>query len=91
VAGPGVSIAVGAAAIFAAFGSLAWYVERRKGRHHGLTLVTGLPGVYLAGMASMGDPEWLYVPGITLMAVSYLMQLVRWRCDRAGRNESESP
>jgi hypothetical protein len=91
VAGPGVSITAGAAAIFAAFGSLAWYVERRKGRHQGLVLLTGLPGVYLAGMASMGDPEWLYVPGITLIVVSYLMQLLSWRRDRAGRNESGSP
>jgi len=67
---------VGIAGFFAVFGLLVWYLERRKGRPYaGRVLLTGVPGVYLAGLASFGATKWLYIPGLGLMAVSYLLQL----------------
>jgi hypothetical protein len=69
MARPPSSFVFGAAAFSAAFGLLVWLLRRRQGDPFlRLNLLLGIPGVYLAGLASWGEPTWLFVPGLTLMA-----------------------
>jgi hypothetical protein len=87
VAGPSVPLAIGSALFLVVAGLVIWLYSRRKGdRYTGWLLFVGLPGLYLAGLASLGAPEWLYIPGLGLLASSYLMQIVIWRRQRAGRD-----
>lgn len=93
------SLMIGMAAFLVVFGLVVWLLERRKGDRYtgrvlvaglpgisGRVLLVGLPGIYLAGLASSGAPKWLYIPGLGLMAVSYLMQIVIWHRQRASKN-----
>src|SRR5215469_13028211 len=93
------SLAVGEAVFLAAFGVLAWYVERRKGRQRAgwPFLFAGLPGVYLASLPSfVGATRWLYVPGLGLVMLSVFLQIAGWRQERANwlrerANENADP
>lgn len=87
VAGPSVSLMIGVAAFLVVAGLIIWLLERRKGdRYIGRVLLLGLPGLYLAGLVPLGAPKWLYIPGLGLMASSYILQIVIWRRERAGEN-----
>jgi hypothetical protein len=85
------------AAIGVAVGVAGWIVGKRKGdRLAGRAVLLGIPGVYLAGLASWGESRWLYVPGLSLMAGAVLVQVVGWRQgssrstdDRLTSHESE--
>jgi hypothetical protein len=80
---------IGSAVFLAAFGVVVWLLERRKGdRYSGRILLVGLPGLYLAGLASLGAPKWLYIPGLGLIVAAYVMQIVIWRRQKAGRNNA---
>jgi hypothetical protein len=64
----------------AAFGVVVTLLGRRKGdRLAGRVALLGVPGVYIAGLASWGEPRWLYVPGLGLIAGAILLQVVGWR------------
>lgn len=77
---PPLSIIIGTAAIFAAVGVLGWVRARRKReRFAGLTLLLGIPGVYMADFASWNEPRWLYWPALGLMAGAVLVQVLAWR------------
>jgi hypothetical protein len=76
---PSESLVIGVAAFFAAGGLVIWFFERRKDRHIGRTLLLGVPGVYLSGLPSFGAPKWLYIPGLPLLAASYVVQVLPWR------------
>jgi hypothetical protein len=68
------------AILAAVFGVAVWILERRRGeRLAGLAGLLGIPGVYVAGLASWGGPRWLYVPGVSLMAAAVLVQVLGWR------------
>ena len=73
------SLTIGAAVFFVCFGLLVWLLRRRKGdRATGPALLVGVPGVYIAALPSLDDaPKWLYIPGLLLLALSYLIQLRR--------------
>jgi uncharacterized membrane protein len=87
VARPSVSLMIGIAAFLVVAGLAIWLLEHRKGdRYSGWILLVGLPGLYLAGLVPFGAPKWLYIPGLGLMAVSYGMQIVIWRRQKASRN-----
>jgi hypothetical protein len=90
MARPSESIVIGAAAFFAAGGLVIWFFERRKDRFIGRIMLIGIPGVYLSGLASMGAPRWLYIPGLTLLAASYVVQVLPWR-HRGGQKAGASP
>ena len=76
---------IGMAGFFVVAGLLIWYLERRRhGRNIGRQLLIGLPGVYLAGVASISSWKWLYVPGLGLVAAYYLMPFVGRRAKRAA-------
>ena len=84
VAGPSVSLMIGIAAFFTVFGLVDWwhFGHRKHQRYMGRMLLTGIPGLYLAGLASMGETKWLYIPGLGLMGSACLMQILGWRHDR---------
>jgi len=68
------------AILAAVFAVVVWIMERRRGeRLAGLSGLLGIPGVYIAGLASWGGPRWLYVPGVSLMAGFVLVQVLGWR------------
>ena len=68
------------AALAAAFGVVVWILGKRRGdRLAGQVALLGIPGVYLAGLASWGDSRWFYVPGLSMMAGAVLVQVVGWR------------
>ena len=70
------------AIVAAAFGAAVWILGRRKGdRLAGPCALLGIPGVYIAGLASWGGPRWLYAPGLSLMAGAVLVQVLGWRRD----------
>lgn len=72
------SLMIGAAGFLAAFGLLVWYLERRRhGRRIGKQLLVGLPGVYLAFLATLTAWKWLYIPGLGLLAAYYIVPFVR--------------
>jgi len=80
-----VPLAIGVAIFFLCFALLAWFLSRRKGdRNAGPVLLTGVPGVYIAGLPSIaGAPKWLYAPGVLLILVAYAIQFAGWRRQRA--------
>jgi hypothetical protein len=83
---------IATAAFFTIFGVLAWFLSRRKGnRYVGWQLLAGLPGLYLAGLASMGEPKWLLIPGLTLMGVGVLLEVLRWRRPRSEDGRVGTP
>jgi hypothetical protein len=87
MAGHSAPLVIGGAAFLAVFGLLAWRFSRRKGdRYAGWVLLVGLPGLYLAFLASLGVARWLYIPGLGLLASSYVMQVVSWRRQRADQD-----
>jgi hypothetical protein len=86
MARPSESLVIGAAAFFAAGSLVVWFLERRKDRLIGRVLLLGVPGVYLSGLASFGAPGWLYIPGLTLLAAGYVVQVRAWR--RRKRQEA---
>jgi hypothetical protein len=45
----------------------------------GWQVLTGVPGVYLVGLASIGEPKWLYIPGLPLMGAGVVLELLSWR------------
>jgi hypothetical protein len=57
------------------FGLIIWFVTRGRSRPPGLTLLLGLPGLYLAALPAFGGPTWLLAPGLVLLIGSYLVQL----------------
>jgi hypothetical protein len=70
------------AIVAAAFGVAVWILGRRKGdRLAGASALLGIPGVYIAGLASWGGPRWLYAPGLSLIAGAVLVQVLGWRQD----------
>jgi hypothetical protein len=73
------TVAILAAGFLAVFGLLIWFLERRKGRPTGLTLMLGLPGVYLTGLPFSGAPKWLFGLGLVLLIAGYLVQVLDWR------------
>jgi hypothetical protein len=78
---------IGIAAFLTVFGLLIWYFERRKGRPYiGRTLLTGIPGVYLAGLPALGATKWLYIPGLGLVAACYLLQFAERRRRKTDEN-----
>ena len=85
------------AALMMVVGVAGWIVGKRKGdRLAGRGVLLGIPGVYLAGLASWGESRWLYVPGLSMMAAAVLVQIVGWRRgssrstdDRATSDEAE--
>jgi hypothetical protein len=80
---------IGSAAFLAIGGLVGWLFSRRKGdRYAGRVLLLGLPGVYLAALPSLGAPKWLYIPGLTLLVSSYIMQIIIWRRQRANRDSA---
>lgn len=80
---PPLSILIGSAAIFAAIGVVAWVRARRKReRLAGLTLLLGIPGVYIADFASWDESRWLYAPALAMMAGAVLVQVLAWRRQR---------
>jgi drug/metabolite transporter (DMT)-like permease len=93
VRGPDASVMVATATFFAVFGVLAWFfLGRRKGnRYVGWQLLVGLPGLYLAGLASMGEPKWLFIPGLTLMGVGVLLEVLSWRRPRSKDGRAGTP
>jgi hypothetical protein len=78
------AVAIFSAAFLAVFGLVIWFLERRKGRPTALTLMLGLPGVYLAGLPFVGAPRWLSGPGLVLLIAGYLVQLPDRRRSGAG-------
>lgn len=82
---PPLSILIGSAAIFAAIGVVAWVRARRKReRLVGLTLLLGIPGVYIADFASWDEPTWLYAPAAAMVAGAVLVQVLAWRRQSPG-------
>jgi len=78
---------VGLAVFLAVGGVVVWLYSRRKGdRYIGRLLLIGLPGLYLAGLASFGASKWLYVPGWGLLVSCYVMQVVIWRRHKASKD-----
>jgi hypothetical protein len=79
------------AVFFACSGLLVWLLRRRKGdRTTGPALLFGLPGVYIAFLPSLDEaPKWLYIPGLLLLALSYIVQYVILR--KQGANSNASP
>jgi hypothetical protein len=79
----------GSAAFFAVGGLVIWLVRRRKaGRLEGLELLLAIPGVYLAGLASWGEPTWLFVPGLVLIAGNVVVQVLGWRRQESSAGDS---
>lgn len=76
VAEPPASLVIGSAAFLAVFGLVTWFLFRGKRGGSTWSLLLGLPGVYLAWLASIGAPKWLYIPGLSLLGASYLVQIV---------------
>jgi hypothetical protein len=77
------------AIVSAVFGAAVWILGTRKGdRLAGPSALLGIPGVYIAGLASWGGPRWLYVPGLSLMAGAVLVQVLGWR-RHASRSDSD--
>jgi hypothetical protein len=91
------SLIIGAAAFLVCFGLLVWLLRRRQGdRVTGPALLAGLPGIYLASLPPIADaPKWLYIPGLLLVALSYLIQVVLQRRQQANSNagppDTDSP
>jgi hypothetical protein len=84
------SVLIASGAIFAAIGAVAWVRARRKReRLAGLTLLLGIPGVYIADFASWDEPRWLYAPALVMMAGAVLVQVVAWR--RQSRRPKAAP
>lgn len=80
MARPPLSMVIGSAVFFAAGGVPVWLLRRRKGdRQVGPWLLLAVPGVYLAFLATLGEPMWLFVPGLSLMAGAVLVQILGWR------------
>jgi hypothetical protein len=78
------------AVLAAAFGVAVWLLGRRKGdRLAGPVALLGIPGVYIAGLASWGAPRWLYVPGVTLIAGAVLIQVLGWRRSAARTDRQD--
>jgi hypothetical protein len=74
------SIIIGSAAIFAAVGIVGWIRARRKSeRFAGLTLLLGIPGIFLADFASWDESRWLYIPALGMIAAAVLVQILAWR------------
>jgi hypothetical protein len=87
MAGHSASLLIGGAAFLAVFGLLGWRLSRRKGdRYAGWLLLAGLPGLYLAFLASIGVSRWLYIPGLGLLAPACVIQVVSWRRPRADQD-----
>lgn len=83
---PPLSILIGCGAIFAAIGLLAWVRARRKReRFAGLTLLLGIPAVYMADFASWNEPTWLYWPALALILGAVLVQVLVWRRQSRAR------
>jgi hypothetical protein len=54
-----------------------WLRARRKGdRVTGPAVLVGFPGLFLALLASIDGPRWLYIPAGVLVVSSYLVQWV---------------
>jgi hypothetical protein len=71
---------IGSAAFYAAGGVAVWLLRRRKGdRQAGPWLLLVVPGVYLAFLSTMGEPRWLFLPGLALIAGAVLVQILGWR------------
>ena len=78
------SLMIGVAVFLTAAGLLVCYMERRKNRSgRGSSLLLGLPAVYLCFLASASDWTWLYIPGLVLLAASYLLRFVASRARNA--------
>jgi hypothetical protein len=75
---------IGVAVFLTAGGLLVWYLERRKNRSGHGSMLVGLPAVYLCFLATASDWKWLYIPGLMLLAASYLLQFV----GRRARNST---
>jgi hypothetical protein len=88
MAPPSESVVIGAAAFLAAGGLVTWFWGRRKDRFIGRSLFLGLPGIYLSGLASDGASKWLYIPGLTLLAAFYVMQVPPWRHRESQKGEA---
>jgi hypothetical protein len=79
---------IGVAVFLTAGGLLVGYMERRKNRSgRGSSLLLGLPAVYICFLASASDWKWLYIPGLMLLAASYLLRFVAWRVSNATGDE----
>jgi uncharacterized membrane protein len=77
---PPLSIIIASGVIFAAIGAVAWVRARRKReRLAGVTLLLGIPGVYIADFASWDEPRWLYAPAGVMMAGAVVVQVLAWR------------
>lgn len=80
------SLMGGLAAFLVVGGLVIWLLSRRIGdRYTGRVLLVGLPGLYLANLALLGASKWLYIPGLGLLACTYIMQIVVWRRQKANR------
>jgi hypothetical protein len=89
VAETSVSLILGIAGFLAVIGLVIWYFARRKGSPYiGRVLLTGIPGIYLAGLPTLGAPKWLYIPGLGLVAASYLLQCAGRRHEKADDDDS---
>jgi hypothetical protein len=92
VKGSSASLMIGLAAFVAAGGMVIWLLARRKGnRGTGWVLLAALPGLYIAFLPLLGEPKWLYIPGLTLLAVSYLLQFAIWRRERSDASRDDTP
>jgi hypothetical protein len=59
------------------FGLVVWLQARRKGdRATGPAVLVGFPGLFLSLLASIGGPQWLYIPAGILVVSAYLIQFV---------------
>jgi hypothetical protein len=71
------------AAFMAAFGGIVYWRESRRGnRQQAIRFVIGIPGVYLCACAALERVGWLYIPGLTLIAASYVGQFLVLRRSR---------
>ena len=79
------------AALMMVVGVAGWIVGKRKGdRLAGRSVLLGIPGAYLAGLASWGESRWLYLPGLSMMAGAVLVQIVGWRRGSSSSTDDHS-